>query len=82
MLLEEAVPTYHVSGTPSYLEQDVARWQDRLAYCLKKLFPRITYQERLASYLKKMLQCVTYQECLASYLTKMLQRIRNVFQVT
>ena len=55
MLLEEAVPTYHVSGTPSYLEQDVARWQDRLACCLKKLFQRITYQERLASYLKKML---------------------------
>ena len=98
MLLEEAVPTYHVSGTPcklleeafttyqehlaSYLEQDVARSQDRLACYLKKLFQRITYPERLARYLQKMLQRITSQERLASYMKKMLQRSRNVFQVT
>ena len=43
MLLEEAVPTYHVSRTPcKLLAGDVTQ--------------RITYQERLANYMKKMLQ--------------------------
>ena len=56
MLLEEAVPTYHVSRTPcTLLAEDVTQ--------------RITYQQRLESYMKKMLQRrrnvfqVTWRRC-------------------
>ena len=66
MLVEEAVPTYHVSGTScKLLEEDVATYHVSGTSC-KLLDEDVkTYQERLASYLKKILQ-----------------RIRNVLQVT
>ena len=66
MLLEEAVPTYHVSGTPcKFPEEDVTTYHVSGTSC--KLLDE---------------DVATYQEHLASYLTKMLQRIRNLLQVT
>ena len=81
MLLQEAVPTYHVSGKPcKLLEEDVTTYHVSGTSCKLLDEDVTTYQERLASYLKKILKM--YQERLASYKKKCLQRIRNTWQAT
>ena len=81
MLLQEAVPTYHVSGTPcKLLEEEVTTYHVSGTSCKLLDEDVTTYQERLVSYLKKILKM--YQEPLASYKKKRLQRIRNIWQAT
>ena len=70
MLLEEAVPMYHVSGTPcKLLEEDVTTYHISGMSCKLLDEDVTTYQERLASYLKKILKCirndlqVTFRRC-------------------
>ena len=57
MLLEEVVPTYHVSRTPGkLLEEDVTTYHVSGTSCKLLDEDVTTYQERLASYFQKMLR--------------------------
>ena len=54
MLLQEAVPTYHVLGTPcKLLEEDVTTYHVSGTSCELQKEAFTTYQEHLASYLEQ-----------------------------